>query len=156
MKEGAPNYLVKLIPKSKQTIRARNNHIPSYNCRTDCFKYSFFPSTPLNDWFNLDNNIRKTESISIFICKLSSFICSVQSNIYNIFNPKWLKFLICLGLGLSHLNEHRFRHEFYDFMNPLCSCSLEIEDTSHYLLHSYDFKHQPIDFMISVKHVCYV
>ena len=43
MKEEAPNYLIKLIPKSKQTIRTRDNRIPSYNYRADCFKYSFFP-----------------------------------------------------------------------------------------------------------------
>ena len=27
--------------------------IPTFNCKTGCFKYSLFPST-LNDWFNLD------------------------------------------------------------------------------------------------------
>ena len=31
----------------------------------------------------------------------------------------------------SHLNEHKFRHNFQDCLNPLCSCSLEIEDTVH-------------------------
>ena len=63
-KKEAPNYLTELIPKSKQTIRKRS-HIPSYRCRTDSFKCSSFPST-LNDWFNLDENIRKSESISVF------------------------------------------------------------------------------------------
>ena len=79
MKREAPNYLINLI----QTIRTRNNHIPNYHCRTDCFKYSFFPST-LNDWFKLDNNIRNSESIEIFKSKLLSFIRPVQSNIYSI------------------------------------------------------------------------
>ena len=59
MKKEAPNYLINLISKREQTIRTRNNHIPSYHCRTDCFKYSFFPST-LNDWFKLDENIRNS------------------------------------------------------------------------------------------------
>ena len=94
MKEETPNYLVKVIPKSKQANITRNNHIPSYNCRTDCFKYSFFPST-LNDWFNLDDNIRNSQSISIFKSKLLYFIRPVQTNIYNIFDPKGLKFLTC-------------------------------------------------------------
>ena len=48
MKKEAPNYLINLIPKCEQTIRRRNNRIPSYHYRTDCFKYSFLPST-LND-----------------------------------------------------------------------------------------------------------
>ena len=45
-----------------------------------------------------------------------------------IFDPIGLKFLARLRLGLNHLNEHSFRHTFQDCMNPLSSCSLEIED----------------------------
>ena len=48
LKEEASNYLIKLFPKNKQTIRPTNNHIQSYSCRTDHFKYYFFLST-LND-----------------------------------------------------------------------------------------------------------
>ena len=57
MNEKSPNYLINLIPKYEPTIRTRSNSIPSYKCRTNCFKHSFFPST-LNDRFNLDINIR--------------------------------------------------------------------------------------------------
>ena len=39
-----------------------------------------------------------------------------------------------LRLGFSHLREHKFRHNFADTLNPLCSCSLENEDTEHYFL----------------------
>ena len=71
MKEEAPNYLINLIPKCNRTIRTRNSHIPIFHCRTDCFKYSFFPST-LRDWFNLDDIIRNSESISVFKKKVTS------------------------------------------------------------------------------------
>ena len=130
MKEEAPNFLIKLIPENKQTNKTRNNHIPNYNCSTDCFKFSFFSST-LNGWFNLDDNIRNSESISLFKSKLLSFIRLVQTNIYSIFDPKGLIFLTNLRLDLGHLNEHKFRHKFKNCMNPLCSCNLEIGDTSH-------------------------
>ena len=59
-----------------------------------------------------------------------------------------------LRLGLSHLNEHRFWHNFQDCLNPLCSCSLEIEDTSHYLLHCHHFSHHRVVLMNSVKSIC--
>ena len=113
----------------------------------------FFPST-LNEWFSLDLNIRNSESISIFKSKLLSFIRSVQTNIYNIFDPKGLTFLTHLRLGLSHLNEYRFRHIIQDCLNPLYSCSLEIEDTSHYLLHCHHFSHHDVDLVNSVKSIC--
>ena len=61
----------------------------------------FFPST-LNDWFNFDLNIRNSESTPTF--KVSCFFL-VQTNIYNIFDPKGLTFLTHLRLGLSHLND---------------------------------------------------
>ena len=37
MKKEAPNYLINLILKCEQTIRTKNNHVPSYHSRTDCF-----------------------------------------------------------------------------------------------------------------------
>ena len=48
MTEKDPNYIINLMPKCDPTIKTRNNSIPTYHCRTDCFKYSFFLST-LND-----------------------------------------------------------------------------------------------------------
>ena len=151
MTEKAPNYLINLIPKCDTTIRTRNNSIPTFHCRTDCFKYSFLPST-LNDWFSLDINIRNSDSISLFKSKLLSFIRPVENKIYNIFEPG-LKFLTRLHVGLSHLNAHRFRHNFLDCLNPLCSCSLEIEDTTHYLLYCCHFSTQRANLMNSVKSV---
>ena len=38
-------------------------------------------------------------------------------------------------------------------MNPLCSSSLKIEDTSHYLLHCHHCSHHRIDLMNSVNSV---
>ena len=134
MTEKAPNYLTNLIPKCDPTIKTRNNRTPTFHCRTDCFKYCFFSST-LNDWFSLDINIRNSESISLFKSRVLSFIRPVQININDIFDPQCLKFPTRSRVGLSHLNAHRFHHNFQECLNPLCSCSLEIEDTTHYLLH---------------------
>ena len=37
-------------------------------------------------------------------------------------------------LESCHLREHKFKHSFRDTLNPLCSCGLDIETTSHYFL----------------------
>ena len=141
-----------MIPKIQQTTRTRINRIPTFHCRTDCFKNSFFPFT-LNDWYKLDEAIRNSESISIFKSRLLSFIRPLESNLCNIFDPIGLKFLTRFCLGFSRLNEHRFPHNFEDCMNPLCSCSLKIEDTSHYLLHCHHFSQYRIVLMNSVKSI---
>ena len=152
MKKEDTNYLINLITKCEAGFRTRNNNLPTYNCRKDCFDYSFSPST-LNDWFRLDIDIRNSESISLFKSRLLSFIRPNQSNRYNISDPIRLKLLPCLRLGLSHLNEHKFRHNFQDCLNPLCSCSLEIEDTTHYLLHCQNFSNNRYDLVNSVKSI---
>ena len=90
--------------------------------------FSFFFT--LNHWFNLDLNIRNSESISVFKSRLLSFIRSVQTNIYKIFYPKVLTFLTRPRLGLRHLNEHRYWHNFQDCLYCLRFCTLEAEDTS--------------------------
>ena len=150
MKERAPNYLINLVPKCNPTIVTRNSHIPKFYCRTDCFKYSFFPST-LRDWFDLDNDITSAESISIFKNKLLSLIRPVQKKVFNIFDPQGLKLLTRLRLGFSHLNEHRFRHNIENCVNPLCFCVSETENTSHYLLHCHYFTQHRTDLMNSIN-----
>ena len=60
----------------------------------------------------------------------------------------------CLHLGFSHLNKHRFKYNFQGCMDPVCYCSLEIEDTSHYLQHCYHFTLHCIDLMNRVKFIC--
>ena len=39
-----------------------------------------------------------------------------------------------LRLDFSHLCVYKFRHSFEDTLNPLCSCSIEGETTTHYFL----------------------
>ena len=87
-----PHYLTNFIPKSHQSFRTRTNSIPTFYCQTDCYKNSFFPSA-LSDWFQFDAVIRNSESIAIFKSRLLSFICPMQSDVYNIFDPIGLKFL---------------------------------------------------------------
>ena len=62
--------------------------------------------------------------------------------LFQIHDPIGLKLLTRLRVNLSHLREHKFRHNFLDTLNPLCSCGLEIESLKHYLLHCsfYTFK----------------
>ena len=40
---------------------------------------------------------------------------------------------------MSHLREHKFKHNFQDCLNPICGCGLDIESTSHFLLHCPSF-----------------
>ena len=62
-----------------------------------------------------------------------------------------IKLLTGLLVGWSHLREHKFRHNFQDTINPLCSCSLEIESTSHFFLRCQNFIIPRINLMNELR-----
>ena len=57
-----------------------------------------------------------------------------ENSIYAILDISGLKLQTRLRLNFSHLNEHKYRDNFMDTINPMCSCGLEPETTDHYLL----------------------
>ena len=62
------------------------------------------------------------------------FIRPVGNSIYCIYNSFGVRLINRLHLGFSHLREHKFRHNFADTVNPLCSCTLETENTENFFL----------------------
>ena len=78
------------------------------------------------EWDRLNMQIRRSESFLSYKNSLLKIGRPTFKPTYNIHYPTGLKFLNRLRLGLSHLNKHKFKHNFQDCVNPLCSCSLEI------------------------------
>ena len=74
-------------------------------------------------------------SISVFKEKILNFIRPSPNSVSDIRNPKGIKLIARLRLGLSHLREHKFKHSFQDTLNPLCNCGQDIESTTHFSLH---------------------
>ena len=60
--------------------------------------------------------------------------CPIPKPIFNIHNPTGSTLLNRLRLGRSNLNQHKFNHNFRDWVNPLCTYSLEIESPSHFFV----------------------
>ena len=83
--------------------------------------------------------IRNSESFSIFKNSLLKFIRTIPNSVFYADDIYGVKLLTRLRVGLSHLREHKFRHNFQDTINPLCSCSLEIELTSYFFLRCQNF-----------------
>ena len=101
------------------------------------FKYSYFPSTIL-EWNNLDIKIRKPNSLMAFKNSLLRVGRPTAKPTSGIHNPISSKFLTRLRLGLSHL---KFKHNFKDCVNLLCSCSLESEPSPIFSAMSLFDKH---------------
>ena len=148
----APDYLISLIPNREHAFNTRNRYVSLFSCRTDTFKNSFIPST-IDFWYKLDEEIRNSKSIVIFKNKLLPFIRPTARSVFHIFDPQGLVLLTRLRLGLSHLNAHKFKHNFNDCINPLCTCSLETEDNTHFFLHCQHYTSFRIDLVSKVTSV---
>ena len=128
-----------LISNDHQTYKAQNLYsVETYFCRRDAFKYSFLPYS-ISEWNKLDPDLHNAKPYSTFRKKLLKIGRLNPNLIYKIHDPVGLRLLRRLRIGLSHLNEHRFNHNFDSCINPLCSCSLEVELTKHVFLHCYHY-----------------
>ena len=137
----SPAYLCSLLPAKQQSYDPlRSNLFRNFTSHTNFYQNSFF-SYCTSEWNKLGPNLRNSNSVAILKKNLLAFVRPKQCNIYNIVDPSGLKLLKSLRVNLSHLREHKFRHNFLNTLNPLCSCSLEIESTTHYLLHCPFYTH---------------
>ena len=136
---GKPKYLFEIIPKTNHLYNTRlAEDITTFYSTTDIFKYSYFPST-ISEWNKLDRRIWQSTAILSFRNVLWKIGRPTPKPVYNILDPNGLKLLTRLRLGLSHLNEHKFNHNFKECVNPLCFYSLQVESVSHFFLHCHYF-----------------
>ena len=61
------------------------------------------------------------------------------NNIFDIYNPFGIKLLTRLRLGLSYLNEHKFKHGCNDTINPICICAGDIESMTQFFHHCPEY-----------------
>ena len=134
IKEKSPDYVLNIIPKNNSNHRTRNSYnIPQLNIKHNFFKNSIFPSV-IAEWNKLDSDIRNLNSLSLFKSRILKFMQPNPNSIFNCHNPKTIKYLSRIMLGLSHLREHKFKHSFQDTLNPICACGSDVETSCHYLI----------------------
>ena len=113
---------------------------------------SFFPNV-INEWKKFDIKYTNITSHNTFKSSLSTFVRPLHCDTFGIYNPVELQLLARLRLGLSHLNEHNFKHNFRNFLNLLCACNLEPETTSHYLLRCHLFQMERRTLLNDIKEI---
>ena len=96
--------------------------------------------------------IKRSENQEVLI-SLKKFIRPSQNRVYNCHDPKGIKLLTRLRVGLSCLHEHKFKHSFQDTLNRICNCGEDTETTSHYLLHCPDYLHEKKTLLNTVSNI---
>ena len=106
------------------------------------------------EWNKLYWEIKNSESIVTFKKRILSFIRPSANSKFNCHNPRGIKLLLRLRLGLSHLREHKFKHTFQDSLNPFYSCIKgEVETSSHYLLHCSDYSEKRLTLLNTIRNI---
>ena len=124
-----PSYLKDyLIPcdnlRTYLTRSSTQKRIKTFPARTKTFESSFFPYCA-EAWGNLSEELRNINSINTFKSSILNFVRPTENSVFEVHDIKGVKLLTRLRLDFSHLNEHRFRHNFNDILNPMCSCGKE-------------------------------
>ena len=154
LKSQSPKYLYSIIPIHNMSYRTRQyNKIPAINVKHDLFKNTNFLSI-ITEWKKLDWKIKNSESIETFKKRILPFIRPSPNSTFNCHNPREVKALSQLRLGLSHLREHTFKHSFQDSLNLFCSCGKgEVGNSSHYLLHCSNYSDERMYLLNTIKNI---
>ena len=152
----APKCFYDILPVSKNRhYNTRNQaklELSQLFTRTKSFSNSFFPYC-IKEWNKLDTKIKNLQSLSNFKKALLGFCKTEENSLFNVHNPNGVKYLNRMRLNFSHLNEHKFHHNFRDTVNPLCCCNTETETTSHYLLFCHLFSKQRTKLLEKLKNL---
>ena len=110
-KNQSPKYLFNKILTTRIAYRARNNidNIPRFNLKHTFFKNSIFPPTAI-EWNNLDKSIWSSEGFALFKKSILQFIRPSPNRTFDCYNPITIKLITRLRLGLSYLQDHKFKH----------------------------------------------
>ena len=126
------------------------NNIPHFKVK-HFFPKLFFPVVVERN--KLDQNICNSENFTILKKKLLKFIHPSGGSVFRCYNPKRVKSLTRLKLGLSHLWEHKFKRGFLDSFNPICSCGQDIESSTHFLLHCSNYSNERLTFLNIIRNI---
>ena len=138
-KNKSPQYLFKRTREKPYAYATRNiDNIPYFKIRHNVFKRSFFPSLII-EWNNVDPTLWNSKSFVVFKNSVLKFIRPSPNNVFSYDNHKVIRLITWLHIGMNCLCEHKFKNSFQDCWNPICSCALDIESTSHFLLHCATF-----------------
>ena len=80
-------------------------------------------------------------------------MCPSGSSVFNCHNPRGVKLLTRLRLGLSYLCEHKFKHGFQDSLNPICTCGNDTKTSAHFLLPCPHYSNERSNFLNTIKNI---
>ena len=125
-----------MLPDNESTYNTRSSlrkTIKTFPTRTSTFQETFF-SYCTKEWNQLNDDFKKIALIQKFKKTLIRFIRTKENSVFGVSDLYGIKVPTRLELNISHLNEHKFKHNLNDTINPMQKCGADIETNTHYLL----------------------
>ena len=131
-----PAYLKTPVPSPRNHLYGiRNeNDLHSIKCRTNSYLHSFYPHT-VKIWNDIGPALRQAPSLIIIKSNTLKLIRPEKKKVFNIHDPKGMKRLFQLRVGLSPLKHHKKRHNFEDTLSDICPFEMSNETTEHFLIY---------------------
>ena len=154
--KSSPAYLTQILPQTHSTRITRqsnSNRLEQFQCRTESFKRSFFPST-IDSWNNtLDDNHRQIGSKNIFKRTISSMLEYPPLNdlqyVWYYSGDRITQVILSqMRVGFSNLNSHLYEKQCVD--SPQCSCQNALETPFHFFYVCNNYLAQRNTFLTSI------
>ena len=121
-----PSYLFRAIPTSRLHVTRNLNNLEVIISKYNFFNNSLFPSVISElDKFNM--NIRDSAILESSKKQMLNFIRTRQNSTFKLHNLIGIKLLTRLRVALTHLKEHKLKHNLRHSIGPWCSCGNSIE-----------------------------
>ena len=131
----SPKYLRDIMPSTNKRYASKNaSNIPLVRVNNNYFMNIFFQST-ITEWNKLDLSIQNSAGFNLFKGSLLQFLKPLESSGSTYHNLIEAKYLVRLRLGTSDLRYRKFKNDFPEEIDQLCSCSTEIENTVQFFFH---------------------
>ena len=87
------------------------------------------------EWNKLNVNILNSAYCNAFKKVILKLIRPEPNQVFTVDSSELLKFLTRMRLGLSHVVDHKFRHNFRNCVDPICRSGQKFETSTHFILH---------------------
>ena len=144
-----PAYLFEHVPS--EAPRTLRKYVPKAPItKTQRYANSFFPYC-INHWETLDSEVKSSTSVQIFKNKINERI-RPEASLCCSRDRYGMKRLTQLRVDFSDLRDHRFNHRF-NCPSPICSCGVEDETTTHFLLSCPRYSHYRQTYLSKISQV---
>ena len=108
MTNSTPEYLRIPVPPLHRHLHdiSKTKLLKTISGKTDRYLNTFYPNT-VKLWNDLSPSLRLAKSISVFKQNILKTYRPVKKSIFNIYEPKCIKWIFQLRVGLSPLKSHK-------------------------------------------------